>query len=99
MAIAFERVPEHMADAGGVRAERRCRPLWKRCGDEAKTFEDARSREILIDVIFEDDVNHREAEGRLRSYGAHAGQALEVDRQRIGDLVFDFLRAVAGPLG
>ena len=66
---------------------------------EAQPLEHARAREILIDVVFEDDVDHREAERRLRADDADAGQALEVDGERIGDLVLHLLCAVAGPLG
>ena len=58
-----------------------------------------RPREVLIHVVFEDDVDHREAERGLRADDAHAGQALQVHRERVADLVFDFLRAVAGPVG
>ena len=67
--------------------------------DQAHALEHARPREIEIDVVFEDHVDHREPERRLRAHDANAGQALQVDRQRISDLVFNFLRAVPGPVG
>ena len=33
------------------------------------------------------------------AHGLDAGQALQVDRERIGDLVLDLLRAAARPVG
>ena len=52
-----------------------------------------------VDVVFENDVDHRKAERGLRSHDADPGKSLQVDGQRIGDLVLDLLRAVAGPVG
>ena len=96
---ALDRVPEDVPDAGGVRAERRRHARGQALGDEAHALEDARPREVQIDVVLEDDVDHREAERRLRPHDPHAGQTLQVDRERIRDLVLDLLRAVAGPVG
>ena len=47
--------------------------------DEAQPLEHAGAREVLIDAVLEDDVDHREPEGRLRADDADAGQALQVD--------------------
>ena len=78
--------PERRRDAGRQRLR-----------DQAHALEHARAREVQIDVVLEDHVDHREAERRLRADDAHAGQPLQVHRQRIGDLVLDLLRAVARP--
>ena len=93
------RVPEDMADAGGVGTERRRHAGRQRFRDEAHALEHARAREVQIDVVLEDDVDHREPERRLRADDAHAGEPLQVHGQRIGDLVLDLLRAVARPVG
>ena len=74
-------------------------PAGRLFADEAHALEHARPREIQIDAVLEDDVDHREAERRLRAHDAHAGEPLQVRRERIRDLVLDFLRAVPGPVG
>ena len=73
-------------------------PAGRRLRDQAHALEHARPREIQVDVVLEDDVDHREPERRLRPDDAHAGQALQVHGQRIRDLVLDLLRAVARPV-
>ena len=99
MRRALDRVPEHVADAGRVRPERRRHARRQALRDEAHPLEHARSREIEIDVVLEDDVDHREAERRLRSDDSNAGEPLQVRGERIRDLVLDFLRAVPRPVG
>ena len=98
MRRTLDRVPEHVADAGRVRAERRRDARGQALRDEAHALEHASPREVQIHVVLEDDVDHREAERRLRADDAHAGQPLQVRRQRVGDLVLDLLRAVPGPV-
>jgi hypothetical protein len=97
--IAFERVPEHVANPRGIRSERRHRAFRQLRRQQAETLEDACAGEVRIDVIFEHDVDHREAECRLRAHHAHSGQPLQVHRHGIADLVLDFLCAVALPVG
>jgi hypothetical protein len=87
-----------MAHAGGIWPQRRRRSRRQRLRHEIQPLEHPRPPEVQIDVIVENDVDHGKAESRLRSHDPHARQALEVDRQWIGDLVLDFLRAVAGPI-
>ena len=94
---ALDRVPEDVADAGRVGPERRRDAGGQRLRDQAHALEHARAREVEVDVVLEDDVDHREAERRLRPDDADAGEALQVHGQRIGDLVLDLLRAVARP--
>ena len=97
--IAVNGVPEHVANACRVGPEYRHRAFRHLAAEQAQTLEHAAAREILIDLVLEDDVDHREAERRLRSDDAHAGEPAQVDGERIADLVFDLLRAVAGPVG
>ena len=61
----LERVPEDVSNARGVRAKCRRDAGWQRLGDEAHALEDAGAREVQVDVVVEDDVDHRKAEGRL----------------------------------
>src|SRR5688572_8442528 len=99
MRRALHRVPEHVADARRVWSERRRHARGQALRDEAHAFEDASPREVLLDVVLEDDVNHRETERGLRSDHPHTGEPLEVRGERIRDLVFDLLRTMPRPVG
>ena len=66
--------------------------------DQTHALQNASARKVQVHVVLEDDVDHREAERRLRADDAHAGEALQVHRQRIADLVFHLLRAVTRPV-
>ena len=88
-----------MTDAGRIGPERRRHALGQALRDEAHALEHSRPREVELDVVLEDDVDHREPEGRLGADDADAGQALEVYRERICNLVLDLLRAVPRPVG
>ena len=92
------RVPEDVPDARRVRAKRRRDAGRQALGDETHALQDAGAREVQIDVVVEDDVDHREAERRLGADDANAGETLQVHRQRIADLVFHLLRAVTRPV-
>ena len=63
------------------------------------SFQHALAGEIEVDVVLEDDIHHREAELGSRANRLHAGQPLQIDRQRIRDLILDFLRAAPRPVG
>src|SRR6185295_17626625 len=98
MAVAVDRVPEDVSDARRIGSEHRHRAFRHLAAEQAETFEDPAAREVLIDVVLEDDVDHREAERGLRANDAYAGKTAQVDGQRIADLVFNFLRAMASPI-
>ena len=98
MRRALDRVPEHVADAGRVRSERRRDARGQALRDEAHAFEDASPREVQLHVVLEDDVDHREAERGLRPDHPYTGEPLEVRGERVRDLVLDLLRAVPGPV-
>ena len=74
-------------------------PAGSCLGDEVQPLQNAGARKIKVDIVIEDDEDHREAEGRRRAHDLHARQALQVDSERIGDLVLDLLRAAALPVG
>ena len=98
MGRALDRVPEHVANTGRVRAERRRHARGQAFRDEAHAFEDTRPREVQVHVVLEDHINHREAERRLRPDHPYTGEPLEVRRERVRDLVLDLLRAMPGPV-
>lgn len=95
---ALDGVPEDMADAGRIGPEGRRHSRRKRLGDQAHALQHPAAGEVQVDIVLEDHVNHREAERGLRAHDPHATQALKVDRQRVGDLVFDLLRIMSGPI-
>ncbi len=96
--VAFERVPEDVPDARGVGAERRHDPFRQRRAHQVQPLEHSCTREVQVDVVLEDHVDHRKAERRLRSDHTNACEPLQVRRQRIRDLVLDLLRAVPEPV-
>ena len=82
MARALHGVPEDMADAGGVGAQRRRHTRRQGLRHQTHALEHPRARKVQIDLVLEDDIDHRKPERRLRSDDADAGQALQVHRQR-----------------
>jgi phosphoribosylformylglycinamidine (FGAM) synthase PurS component len=54
-----------MTDARGIGAERRRDTGGQTLRHEAHSLEYAGASEIQVDVVFEDDVDHRKAERRL----------------------------------
>src|SRR5207253_2415750 len=51
-----------------------------------------------IDVVFKDDIDHREAECRTGTYNPHAGKSLQVRYEGISNLILDLLRRASGPV-
>ncbi len=99
VAVALDGVPEDVAHSRRVGSQRRRGALGHLGRDQAEALEDARAREVLVHVVLEHHVDHREAERGLRPDDAHTRQALEVDRERVADLILHLLRAVTGPAG
>ena len=98
-ALALNGVPEDMAHACGIRAERGDHAARQRLREQVQPLEHARACEVEIDVVLEDDIDHREAEGRRGAHHTDAGQPLEAHRQRVGDLVLHLLRRPPRPVG
>src|SRR6188508_2359126 len=98
MRRALDGVPEHVADAGGIRSERGRDARGQALRDEAHAFEDAGSGKVEFDVVLEDDVDHREAERGLRPDHPYTGEPLEVRGERVRNLILDLLRTVPGPV-
>ena len=98
MRRALDRVPEHVTNTGRVWSERRRDAHRHALRDEAHAFKDASPREVQLHVVVEDDVNHREAERRLRPDHPYTGEPLEVRGERVRHLVLHLLRAMTGPV-
>ena len=62
-------------------------------------FGHAVAREVELDIVVEDHADHREVELAAGPHRLHARQPLQVPRQGAGNLVFDFLGALAHPVG
>ncbi len=95
----FDRVPEDLPDAGSIGPHHGRYFRRQKTAGETQPFEDSRSREIDVDGVLEDDVDHREAKLRSRPHRLDMRKSLQIDGQGIGDLIFDFLRAASRPLG
>ena len=95
----FDRVPENLAERRGVRRQVRDDPLRQKRAGQCQPLGNALAGEVEVDVVLEDDIDHREVEFARRPHAFDARQALQVDRQRIRDLIFDLARAAAHPIG
>ena len=95
----LDRVPEDLAHSGCIRPHHRRYACGQKAARKAEPLQHAGARKVDIHRIFEDHVDHREAERRCRANRAHMRQPLQVHSERIGDLVFDLLRTAALPLG
>ena len=84
------------ADAGRIGPE-----AWRHAGRQpargrTEIFEHARARPVEVGAVLEDHVDERDAEEREPAHDARLGDAQHRGRERIGDLVFDHLRRLAG---
>ena len=93
-ALAFDRVPEDLAQRGGVRTQHGL-DARGRCVSATASRSRTRVREV-VDVLVENHEDHREPESRHDRTGLHAGGPRQVTDQRISDLIVDVLRARPG---
>ena len=96
---ALDGVPEDLADGRGVGGQVGHDPFGQEGAGQGQPLQHALAGEVEVDVVLEDDGDHREVELRGRAHGLDAGQPLELERQRVGDLVLDLPRAAAHPVG
>ena len=75
VARPFHGVPEDVPHPRGIRAEGRHDPRRQRFIQQIEPFQDPRAREVEVDGVLEDDVNHREAKGRGGAHHPHPRQA------------------------
>src|SRR5213593_1994638 len=64
LALTFDRVPEDVSYPRGVGPQRRHDPRRQRLGEQVQPLEDPGPREVEVDRVLEDHVDHREPEGR-----------------------------------
>ena len=87
------------ADAGRVRADGRRHAGRQPRGCAVEEFEHARARPVDVGAVLEDDVDERDAEEREAAHDLRLRHRQHRGRQRIGDLVLDHLRRLAGIFG
>ena len=87
------------ADTGRVGPERRGDPFRQSLGGKIEIFEDARARPIKIGAVLEHDIDEGHAEERKAAHHLGARHREQRRGQRIGDLVLDHLRRLAGIFG
>ena len=97
--FALDRVPENLAQGRGVGSQVGHDARRQERAGQGEPLQHALAGEVEVDVVLEDDVNHREVELAAGSHGLHARQPLQVHRQRVGDLVLDLLGTAAHPVG
>ena len=97
--VPFDGVPEDLTEGRRVGGQIRRDSLGKKRAGQRQPLGNALAGEIEIDVVLEDDVDHREVEFARRPHRLHAGQPLQVDRERIRDLILDLARAAPHPIG
>ena len=99
LVLGQQRVLIHPADAGGVRPDLRCHPLGHAAGSEIEIFQHPRARPVDVSAILEDDVDEGRPEEREAAHHLGLGHRQHRRGERIGDLVLDHLRRLAGVFG
>ena len=99
LALAFHRVPEDLAEGRCVGRQVRGDSRGQGGGCNLQSLQHAGACEVEVRLLVEDDVDHREVELARRPYSLYPRKALQLDGQRVSDLVLDVLRAAAHPVG
>jgi hypothetical protein len=97
--LGHDRVLVDPADAGGVGAHRRRDAGGQAGRGSVQEFENARPGPVDVGPVFEDDIDERHAEEREPAHHFRFRHREHCRRQRIGDLILDHLRRLAGVLG
>ena len=84
------------ADAGRVGADGRRHAGRQPRGRAVEEFQHPRARPVDVGAVLEDDVDERHAEEREAAHDLRLRHRQHRRRQRIGDLVLDHLRRLAG---
>ena len=99
VAIALEGVFIDPADPGGIGTENRRHPLRQFARDVVEVLEDPGPGPVHVGAVLEDDIDEAAAEKGVAAHHLGAGDREHLGGQRIGDLVLDDLRGLAGVLG
>src|SRR5262249_61378899 len=94
---AFQGVPEDLAQGRGVRRQVGYDPFGHEGAGEGQALQDALAGKIEVDVVVEDDGDHREVGLGGRAPGLDDGQPMQLTGERVGDLVLDLAGAAAHP--
>ncbi len=97
--VAGDRVLVGPAHAGGVGSERRRDAGRQALAGRGEVFEDAASRPVDVGAVLEDHVDEGDAKEGEAAHDLRLRHRQHRGRQRIGDLVFDDLRRLAGIIG
>ena len=94
-----QRVLVDPADPGRIGAERRRDAIGEAARGAIEIFEHARARPIDVGAVLEDHIDERDPEIREAAHHARLRHGEHRGRQRIGDLILDHLRRLAGIFG
>ena len=97
--LAGQRVDERPADAGGVGPERRRHGARQLALQLAEILEHAAARPVEIGAVLEDHVDEREVEEAIAAHHLGERHRQHLGGDRVGDLVLDDARRLAGILG
>lgn len=97
--MIHQRVLKDPADRCRVGPEHWRDPRGQLVLDEAQVLEDAAARPVDVRAVLEDHVDERETEERIAAHDLGVRHRQHRGRDRVGHLVFDDLRRLAGPLG
>ena len=95
--LVDQRVFEHPADAGSVRAEDRCHASRQLVRNARQLLQHAAARPVQIGAVLEDDVHERHAEHRLPADCGDARRAEQRRHHGIRDVVLDQVGGTAHP--
>ena len=98
-ALIDECVFEDPADAGRIGSNDRIDALRKLAADALEILYDPAARPIHVRAVFEDHVDVRDAEIGEATHGLHVRRRDQRRHDRIGNLIFNEIRAAPHPLG
>jgi hypothetical protein len=87
------------ADAGRIRAQRRRDALGQLAGDRIDVLQHPRARPVDVGAVLENDIDEGRAEEGEAAHDLGFRHREQGGGQRIGDLVLDHLRRLAGEFG
>ena len=99
VAAPLDGVPEYLAGRDGVGGEPRRHTGGQHILEAAQPLENACAGRRELDAVFEDQPDHRRIDVTRTADNTNSGQALQIARQGIRDLVFDLAGAVTRPFG
>ena len=87
------------AEASGVRAEFGLHSRGQLVSQQIQFFQNTLARGNVVHGVLENHRKQRKSKHRIGADCFHAGESLQIHRQRIRNLILHFLRAAARPVG